>query len=380
MQKKLIAVAVAGALMPAAAMAQSTVQIFGNMYIEYSFAKQGRDTAGVDMANPDVLQAPGSEIGFRGEEKLGGGMSAWFQCTSTADIRGQSPEGFCSRNSAVGLRGSFGNFFIGNWDTPFKRTMGNTGGRDTGIFGTAWMLAGQSTTTQVGASTGVFKRRQTNSINYDSPNFSGFQFMAATTSTNSSTGVTASNAGAKSRIWSLAGQYRGGPLTLAAGYEQHDKLYGANAAAFAGDGKGWHLTASYRLGDVVLGGMLTEQKGEPAAGQNAKVKAYQLGAEWKIQGPHNLHFGYTVADDVKGTAGAVLSNSRAPVNALGETGAKMWQIRYLHDFSKRTVGTIGYVSLKNDTRGMYALGGLSFTTTSVGAKDSAFALSIAHRF
>ena len=168
---------------------------------------------------------------------------------------------------------------------------------------------------------------------------------------------------------------------MAAGYEQHDKMYGANSGvAFAGDGKAWHLSGSYRLGSVLLGGMMTEQEGEPAAGSNVKVKAYQLGAEWKIQGPHNLHVGYTVADDVTGTAGAVLTNSRSAANATGDTGAKMWQIRYLHDFSKRTVGTIGYISLKNDTQGMYTLGGLSFTTTSVGAKDSAFALSIAHRF
>ena len=382
MQKKLIAVAVAGALMPAAAMAQSTVQIFGNMYLEYAFVKQGRDAAGQDLANADVLQTPGSEIGFRGEEKLGGGMSAWFTCTSTADPRGVSADGWCTRNSAVGLRGNFGNFFIGNWDTPFKRTMGNTGGRDTGIFGTAWMLAGQSTTVTDGASTGVFKRRQRNSINYDSPNFGGFQFMAATTSTNSSTATTATSAGAKPRVWSLAGQYRGGPLTVAAGYEQHDKMYNANVAnsTFAGDGKGWHLSGSYQLGGVRLGGMFTEQKGEPAAGQSVKVKAYQLGAEWKIQGPHNVHFGYTVADDVTGTAAAVLSPNRPAANALGNTGAKMWQIRYLHDFSKRTQGTIGYVSLKNETAALYTLGGLATTTTSLGAKDSAFALSIAHRF
>ena len=47
MQKKLMAVAVAGVLgAPAVALAQSsTVQVFGTMYIEYSFADQGNNAA-----------------------------------------------------------------------------------------------------------------------------------------------------------------------------------------------------------------------------------------------------------------------------------------------------------------------------------------------
>src|SRR5690606_27635528 len=122
MQKKLIAVAVAGALAaPAAALAQSTVQVYGTAYMEWGFINQGPDNtaAPFDPANADVLQAPGSAVGFKGEEKLGGGMSAWFQCESSADLRGVNQNGFCSRNSAVGLKGSFGNAFIGIWDTPF---------------------------------------------------------------------------------------------------------------------------------------------------------------------------------------------------------------------------------------------------------------------
>ena len=145
MQKKLLAVALAGAFgAPALALAQSsTVQVFGTMYGEYSVhVDQGDAPGGASRSNADFIQTPGSEIGFKGEEKLGGGLSAWFQCASTADPRGQSQNGWCSRNSALGLKGGFGNVFIGNWDTPFKRTISPTavGGNDTGIFGTAFLL------------------------------------------------------------------------------------------------------------------------------------------------------------------------------------------------------------------------------------------------
>jgi len=381
MQKKVIALAVAGALAaPAVSMAQSTVQVFGNLYVEYSFWNPGRNTAGnTQPASADVLQTPGSEIGFRGEENLGGGMSAWFQCASTADFRGVSGDGWCTRNSALGIKGSFGNIYVGNWDTPFKRAMINTGGRDTGAFVTAFLLAGNSTTTDQGGNAGVFKRRQRNLITFDSPNFSGFAVQGAFSSTNNSTGITSTSADAKPRIWSLAGTYKAGPLELAAAYEKHTKAYpnAAGAATFAGDEEGWYVAAAYQLGSVKLGGQLTEQKADTAVNTNAKAKAYQLGAEWKVAGPHNVHFGYTVADDMKGTVGAAMG-SRPVVNAANNTGAKLWQVRYLYDISKRTTASIGYVSLKNDASANYDLGGM--TGTGTGAKNSAFALSLTHKF
>ena len=426
MQKRLMAVAVAGALAaPAAVMAQSTVQVYGNLYMEYAFTKQGRSTptnaAGTNFADrvdADIFQTGGSAIGFKGQEKLGGGMSAWFQCESTADPRGVSQNGWCGRNSAVGLKGGFGNFFVGNWDTPFKRArVGNIGGRDTGVFGTAFLLYGNSTTTGDGADAGVFARRQRNSINYDSPKFGGFQFMASTSTTNASTGLTSTAAEAKARVWSLGGAYAQGPLTIAAGYERHKNHYSnavrgtgaisglANGtttfavakvdATTAGDESGYHISAAYAFGNVKVGGTFTEQEADTlaaaaAAPSKVKVKAYHVGVEWKLSGPHNVHFGYTRADDVKGLAGAQMApvagtsvGLRPTVPAAGtSSGADMWQVRYLHDFSKRTTGSLGYVSLKNDRGASYDLGGLNYggNLQSSGAKQSAIAASIQHRF
>jgi len=400
MNKKLMAVAVAGALAaPAAALAQSTVQMYGNIYMEYAFTSTGANTANtVNPANVDILQAPGSAIGFKGEEKLGGGMSAWFQCESSADFRGTNGDGFCTRNSAVGLKGGFGNFFVGVWDTPFKRTIGNVGGRDTGIYGTADLLVNNSTTTSDGASAGVFKRRQRNSFNYDSPAFGGFKVMAAFSSTNSSSSLTTSDAAAKPRIWSLGGSYKAGPLALSAGWEQHTKAYNNGVAAaagtvstagaavagtvgsnatFAGDETGWHLSGAYTLGNgLKLGVTYTQQEADTAVGANAEATAWQIGAEWKLSGPHNVHFGYTKADSSEGTLGAAMAGR--PAVGAASNGAKLWQIRYLHNLSKRTTASIGYVNLKNDVSGTYDLMGVSGTGT--GAKSSAVALSIQHRF
>ncbi|HET9662632.1 MAG TPA: porin, partial [Burkholderiales bacterium] len=79
MQKKLMAIAVAGALgAPAVVMAQaSTVSIYGQITYEYGIAFQGDAAPGVGRPNVDYADTPGgSAIGFRGEEKLGGGLSA----------------------------------------------------------------------------------------------------------------------------------------------------------------------------------------------------------------------------------------------------------------------------------------------------------------
>jgi predicted porin len=35
-------------------------------------------------------------------------------------VRGLNQDGFCGRNSAIGMKGTFGNLHFGRWDTPFK--------------------------------------------------------------------------------------------------------------------------------------------------------------------------------------------------------------------------------------------------------------------
>ncbi len=182
MNKKLIAVAVAGAFAaPAVAFAQgSTVQIYGTLNAEYGFAKGVNKAAGKTNSF-DGLNSSASNIGFKGEEKLGGGMSAFFQCeTDVKFLKGDLTDSagvWCDRNSAVGLKGGFGSFFIGTWDSPVKQVV--AGSRilgETGWHGVQGFLISNG-----GAFAGSFSTRNTNTLNYNSPNFSGFQVNAQTT-------------------------------------------------------------------------------------------------------------------------------------------------------------------------------------------------------
>ena len=340
MQKKLLAVAVAGALgAPAFAFAQaaagtSTVQIFGTIYVEVDKYK-GMQNATSGMAAPeridfDYIRTAGSEIGVKGEESLGGGMAAWFQCTSTADIRGPggstaaggapatntsifSAGTWCSRNSALGLKGVWGNTYLGIWDTPMKRaySIGNVGSGETGGFGNSGILMngatnpGQapaavpptggaatlaatapgavpvlsttaaaisfvpgvaSTANSIQPSRGVWSRREVNSFFYDSPNFAGFQVNGHMQFANASTNYTSGGSNAKPRTWGLAATYSAGPFAAAAFYEKHKDsgarlggpaLGGPTAAAFNGEMEdhAYGLSGAFTIGPVKFGGV-----------------------------------------------------------------------------------------------------------------------------
>ena len=378
MQKKLIAAAVAGAFVAPAAFAQSTVTIGGTIYTEVGHVSTDR------YADGNIFQTPGSELSIKGEENLGGGMSAWFQCNTTFDVRGSDPQGLCGRNSALGLKGGFGNVYVGNWDTPFKRVGGvNRIVNETGAFGASFLLTGGASTFLGAANRASFSRRQNNSVNYDSPNFKGFQFMFATNTDNTATALTQGAANAKPRVTSLGATYNMGPMNFGAAYEKHSN-FGTAGTAPSLDDKGWLLSAGYTVGPVRLGAIYTQQKFQTTASAESKVKVWHLAADWQIAGPHGLRAGYTRAGDVTGTAGsASVAGSSAVRPAVGSsTGAKLWQISYVNTLSKRTEATIGYAKLDNDSNAQYALGG-TYSTSSLptaGNNSSVWGLGLRHRF
>jgi len=416
MNKKLMALAVAGAFAaPTAVMAQSSnVQVFGTIYMEYATVHQGSAAAG-DLVNLDVLQAPGSEIGFKGEEALGGGMSAWFQCASTADIRGagtmnqagvttptkpgvQNSGVFCGRNSAIGLKSSVGNVYAGNWDSPMKKTAGAARIlSDTGIWGVGPLLFGGSSSYEDNQTPSSWSRRQNASIFYDTPNFSGFEgkVMVSTPNLSASGSNTLNTAvGNKPRAWGVAGTYTNGPLYLMLGYESHSNfsMNSVLPAAYNGTDTAWQVGGTYQFGPVKAGVLYTKQNydmGTTAnnntgvlANTDGKVSAWNIAGEWAIQGPHALRGGYTKVNSTSGSLGtaalvATLGN-RTFNGGLGSTGANMWQAQYVYNASKRTEMTVGYVKLSNDANAVYSLGGLA--TPKGGQNQDAFAVSIKNTF
>jgi len=436
MQKKLIAVAVGSALAAigaSPALAQNaTVSVFGTFYGEYASINNGAKSAAEPYQRYDHFQNPGSEIGFRGEEKLGGSLSAWFQCASSMDYRGsgnstatnsQAGSLFCTRNSALGLKGAFGNAFYGNWQTPFTRVnlASNVGANDTGVFGNAHIMTGTSTTTGISApgqtntvaggtftapSTftaataaintvcpSVYRRRQNNLFTYETPNFSGFTAMGAMTTRNNASAATSGQL--KTRLWSVGLQYANGPLFIGGAYEEHKDFYNQNTTATAataplgGDDRAWHIGAAYTFGNnLKLGAQYNDIKAEPGIGIETQVKTWHIGIDWMISGPHGIRAAYSHAGDVKGgipttvTAAGVIvpgtaMNTRPPSG--GSTSADMWQIRYVYQASKRTEFALGYSRTNNSQFATYETGG-SNSTQFRGQDSNAVAGSMRHTF
>src|SRR5438552_15410523 len=127
MQKKFLGMAVAAALtMPAVALAQSAVQVYGTVHLSLNQAKYTKDTAGtVDDTTKFGVTSHASNWGLRSTETLGGGMTAWFQAEfnmKMARDNGTFDGDSTARNSGVGLRGNFGKFYLGAWETPWAQT------------------------------------------------------------------------------------------------------------------------------------------------------------------------------------------------------------------------------------------------------------------
>ncbi len=127
MQKKVMALAVAGALSaPVAAFAQaSNVQIYGRLNVGLdNYQAKGASNGSADFKARYRQFDQGSRLGVRGNEDLGGGLKAIFQIESGVNVdtgsastqsgsANTSAGTFASRDSYVGLEGGFGRLTMG---------------------------------------------------------------------------------------------------------------------------------------------------------------------------------------------------------------------------------------------------------------------------
>jgi predicted porin len=361
------------------------VQIYGKITYEYGIADQGNGRPNVDYADTPG----GSNVGFKGEEKLGGGLSAWFQCESSADVRGMDQTGFCTRNSAIGLKGAFGNVHFGRWDTPMKRALnvGTVGATETGLLGMSFVAFGGSggadaTASNDGIQRQRWKRREAGLSYYESPNFNGFQVLGAFSSGNSAADHSAVDAtqNAKPRVQSLAALYHNGGLGIGVGYERH-KEFGLGTSlgsTTAGDDRGWGVSASYHFAGpkLKIGATYLDQKYETGPGRDLGKKTWTLGVDWNIAGPHSLEAQYANAGNSTGNSLVAVGSNAA---SGADTGAKDYSIAYVYAFSKRTDIRLGYHKTDNDTNAKYKLGNTASLLTA-GDSQSAYAMYVSHKF
>ena len=354
MNKKLIALAVAGAsLAPVVASAQTAnpVTLYGRALVMFESVKaDGGSAAPLPTRNrvSDTL----SLIGVRGTEDLGNNLKAFFQMEYQFRIseNSVSPGVITGRNSAVGLQGNFGSVLLGRWDTPWKTA--------------TIAIDPYADTTMAALTTGMndrgnFDRRENQTVQYWSPNLSGFQARAAYAGNERRTAlINPSNT-------SFSGTYTKGPFYVGYGWERHKDQYKAytasgNSVPVAGASeRGQAIFGNVTLGAFKLGAMAQKYKKEnPNNGVQSKQteSRAQMFAATYTSGKNAFIYSYVVnKDNTFQTVGAALRPA--------EANCKANTFGYNYEFSRRTTFLAQYVMIKNNATslcnfGVNPLGGL----------------------
>lgn len=351
MQKKLIALAIAG--LSGAAFAQSNVTVYGVADVSYDFVSGGGGTtqagaAAAINANPQGVSGiaskgrvatVGSYFGLKGAEDLGGGMKAVYQIENEFDFSptGNARQtGLANRDSFVGLAGAFGTVAAGWLSSPHRSmaakfdlmpgaggsgsSMNIIGRINTGSALNPVNASGQTghrfgnssftptTVTSVSSSSsittngtaenvannvGIIGRHA--AVAYITPNFNGFvgtiAYVANETKDNAQLGSTTATTGTYGkrdpRAWNVKFDYDNGPLSV--GYSYIDiKDFGAIGGLTA--------TAASNVtgGAGAVGGGLVQLD---LSGREAH-KGHLLGAKYTFGGATTVSFMY---DQIKST-------------------------------------------------------------------------------
>ena len=370
MNKKLIALAVAGAsLAPVVASAQTAnpVTLYGRAFVMFESVRADGGNAAPLSTRNRVNDVGPSFIGVRGTEDIGGGLKAFFQMEYGFRIDENNGSGtpFSGRNSAVGLQGNFGSVLLGRWDTPWKTaTIAIDPYGDTTMGGLTTAMNDR----------GNFDRRETNTVQYWSPNLSGFQARAAYVANEGRTATVNPSA------LSFSGTYTQGPFYVGYVWERHKDQYksytGAIGNAAGASEKGQAVFGNVTLGAFKLGAMAQyfkkENPNNGVASTRAGSKALMFAATYTAG--KNV-FIYSYIDNKDGTfqtAGLALSPAQATckVNTLG----------YNYEFSRRTTFLAQYVQIKNNVTGLCNLASNPLAALAADQDPRGFAVGFKHLF
>ena len=375
MNKNLIALAVAGAFVAPAAMAQTAnpVVLYGQVNVTAeSVEARGGSTP---VSRRTRIEDQSSRLGVRGTEDLGGDLKAFFQL-ETAFRPDQNNTTFAARNSAVGLQGGWGSVLIGRWDMPFKSaTTAVDPWGDITIAGITGVLNDG----------GNFDRRDQNVAEYWSPTWGGFAFRLAATANenknNSGTCATGTgiNPNCNPRDMGANVTFTRGPLYLFYAYEEHKDQTGGSGSALGqplavtglsgSKENGNAVGGSFVFGPVKLGAQYQEIKkqGPTAASNRTKQKAWMGNLVWTL-GNNQFIYQYMNMKDGQPT-NSTLESPDCDSNSIG----------YKYNFSRRTSFIAHYVDVKNNSTASCNFGS-NRLSAAAGQDPRGFAVGFLHNF
>ena len=362
MKKSLIALAVLAA--SGAAMAQSSVTLFGIVDTNVSYLDGVSNAAGTNTESKYGIGTSGnatSRLGFRGVEDLGGGLKAGFHLEGEIFGDDGNASGFnFKRRSTVSLAGGFGEVRLGRDLTPgYSKFISYDLFGQVGI-GQFMGWSDWATNSDVGTTVSTADAsnvRSSNMISYYTPNFGGLTAGLGY-------GFDEQTTGKAGRYVGGYVAYDNGPLSLAASYDQRDLLVnGLVAGSAVLDRDTFTLGGSYNLNVVKLNAIVQQSKYK-ALGESEKVNAYALGVSAPV-GAGEVKLQYALYD-----------------NKLIESKAHQLSLGYVHNLSKRTAvyGTVSYMDNKDDSNLGLAAKNLKTAGPGFGESQTGVQVGVRHSF
>ncbi|WP_455553471.1 porin [Comamonas kerstersii] len=305
MKKSLIALAAVAA--SGAAMAQSSVTLYGVVDTSVAYVKGNESVSGLLNSGAST-----SRLGFRGVEDLGNGLKAEFVLEGQVDPDNGTAGGFnFKRQSTVGLAGEFGQVRLGRALTASYNAVSRYD-----MFGTVGLgstLAWKED----------YQNRSNNMISYISPKFAGFGVGI-------DYGFGEQKKNKTDRYMGIGATYDNGPLSLGLGYDKQNNALGELPNE---DLKTWQLGGSYDFAVVKLAAFYKETKyTQISTNGSDKLKTWNLGVSAPV-----------------GAAGVVKASYNNYKWSDSSEKAQQFSLGYVHSLSKRTAlyGTYSYLKNKN---------------------------------
>jgi predicted porin len=388
MQKKIIALAVAG-LVSGAAFAQSNVTIYGVADAGYVYGSGDRNGTLKKNANFSGIESgilAGSRIGFKGEEGLGNGLKTVITLEYALSIDGNVGVGtgaLAARQQFVGLNhNKLGTVALGRQYAPGYGATARNDALVSSALASSQEILRAAAGAKIAASSAA---RINNSITYTSPNWSGFTVSGiyGFGETGTTTGATAGNGISQGNdgVFGAGLNYANGPMNIDLVYQsvQGRSTAGSVAAIAAAAGGVRAVTASASTQDSVNEWMLAgtydfkivklyasyqdlnDNNGTSA--QDASNKIWSLGATMPVFTNGTVRFSYSDLEWDRNGAG----------------GSDAWALGYTHALSKRTTLYTTYTYTDNDRNALVAAGSAA-AIRAIGESSYAFTAGINHSF
>jgi predicted porin len=385
MQKKLIALAIAG--LSGAAFAQSTVTLSG--LVDGGYYSQSYQTAGAPDTKSAFQQngSATSQFNITVTEDLGNGMKAKFFGETDWAPTTNAGTGLLNSYNYLELSGGFGAVRGGNLNTdglyaeiaaqPFGTGIGSgisggfgrlsRGGSNGGyLTGTAGLVAseGEQITAAGVVTSGARSVRVNNSLQYVSPSFSGFSGSLMWAKKNDES-LPVAQAMNTAGFVALGLKYNNGPINVH--YVNEQITNGGQAGANANSGamlaseKITHnmLTGNYTFGPATVYAGWTSSKNTNGVdalvgSTKADSRSWNLGLKYQVMGNLSLAANLLKVDD----------------KTVGDKDRNMNAIGFDYDLSKRSTVYGRYENGDNDKSSTSGNGVGGFTRYQIGLRHS----------